>query len=121
MSESQIQTAIVGYLRTALPKPWLIQHTANKPRSKIAGAIEKKMGSIKGWPDLMVLGPVSADQARPHAWFIEVKTDKGRLSPEQKELHARLIGLGFGVGTVRSIDDARRLAIAWGLPLREAA
>jgi hypothetical protein len=121
LSESQIQADIVTYLRAVLPAKdgWLVQHAANKPRSMIQGAKEKRMGAQKGWPDLMIVGP--RKDPEPPGWFMEVKKPGGRLTPEQKDMHAKLHRVGFGVGTVKSLEEARRLAIAWGLPLRDVS
>jgi hypothetical protein len=122
MTESAIQRAIVQGLRLLLPHGWLIQSTANKPRSKVAGAIEKGMGAIAGWPDLAVYGPACAPrELSPPTWFIEVKAGKGRLSEAQREVHDRLKDLGYGVGIARSLDDALALGTLWGWPLRLAA
>jgi hypothetical protein len=122
VSEAQIQKAIVQGLRQLLPWGWLIQSTANKPRSKVAGAIEKSMGAIAGWPDLAVYGPACAPrELSPPTWFIEVKAGKGRLSEAQREVHDRLKDLGYGVGVARSLDDALALGLAWRWPLRLSA
>jgi hypothetical protein len=121
MTEAQIQADIILYLRTVLPAKdgWIVQHTANKPRSAIQGAKEKKMGAVKGWPDVLIVGP--RKDPEPPGWFLEVKKPGGRLTPEQKDMHVKLHKIGFGVGTVKSRDEARRLAIAWGLPIREVS
>src|SRR4051812_34775497 len=122
MSESQIQTAIIGYLRQMLPSGWIVQSTANKPRSAIQGSLEKKMGAIAGWPDIQILGQAYVHHnPAPYAWFIEVKAAKGRVRDTQTDVHDRLRDIGFQVGVARSIDDARALCKKWGLPLREAA
>jgi hypothetical protein len=122
MNEAQIQCAIVAGLRTLLPFGWLVVHTANKPRSAVAGALEKKMGAIAGMPDLAVYGPACAPrELSPPTWFIEVKARKGRLSEAQREVHDRLKDLGYGVGVARSLDDALALGRAWRWPLRLAA
>jgi hypothetical protein len=120
--EAAIQKAIVRGLRYLLPSGWLIQSTSNKPRSKVAGAIEKGMGAIAGWPDLAVYGPACAPrELSPPTWFIEVKAGKGRLSEAQREVHDRLKDLGYGVGVARSLDDALALGRAWRWPLRLSA
>ena len=123
MSEAAIQRAIVRYLRLALPHGWIVQATANKPRSMVQGAIEKSMGTVSGWPDLAVYGCLVTDdhEPRPFVGFLEVKTIKGRVSPLQRECHDRLQDAGFKVAVVRSIDDALTAARSWGLPLRISA
>lgn len=123
--EDNIQIAILDYLRAVLPHGWIIKFVPNKPRSKIQGGREKRMGAIAGWPDLMILGTAYVGTLHPHeaphAWFIEVKAAKGRVRDTQTDVHERLRGIGFKVGVARSIDDARALCKRWGLPLREAA
>jgi hypothetical protein len=122
VTEAQIQCAIVAGLRMLLPFGWLVVHTANKPRSAVAGALEKKMGAIAGMPDLAVYGPACAPrELSPPTWFIEVKAGKGRLSEAQREVHDRLKDLGYGVGVARSLDDALALGRSWRWPLRLAA
>jgi hypothetical protein len=62
---------------------------------------------IPGFPDaLAVCGPVVA--------FVEIKSDKGKLRPEQARFRDGLLGW---YSVVRSVDDALALARA----LREAA
>lgn len=113
--EGPIQKAIVDGLRALLPRDWIVMHVANKPRSKIAGGREKRMGAVSGWPDIQIAGSVLG---APRMWFIEVKTDKGRLSPEQKAIRALLEAQGFAYGVARSWDEAMDLAQVWHLPLR---
>lgn len=117
--EDDIQCAIVKYLRHVLPAGFIVQSTANKPRSAAAGAREKSMGAVAGWPDLAVYG--QAEDENPTAWFIEVKAPAGRLSDVQHEVHDRLKLAGFRVAVARSVDDVRDLVQAWGLPSRDAA
>lgn len=118
MSEQLLQRSIVTYLRAVLPSGFIVQSTANKPRSKVAGAIEKSMGAVKGWPDLTLYGP--ANDGKPYAWFIEVKTRTGRVSPDQHSVHDRLRDIGFPVEVARSLDDVRAFIAKHNLPSRDA-
>lgn len=117
--EDAIQVAIVDYLRAVLPHGWIVKATANKPRSVAMGALEKRMGTVAGWPDLEVVGRGGA-MDRPMVCYFEVKAPKGHLSPVQREIHDKLMDAGFPVAVVRSIDDVRRHARLWGLPIRDA-
>jgi hypothetical protein len=119
MSEEALHRSIVHYLRATLPHGWIVQHTANRPRSKVAGGIEKSLGAVKGWPDIAIYGNESGGTPYATAFFMEVKTAKGRLSPEQREVHDRLKDIGFDVAVVRSIDDVRAVVGKWGLPSRD--
>lgn len=103
MREADLQIQMVQWLRTRLGSPWLVQHTANKPRSAQSGALEKRMGAIAGWPDITVCGPGA------HVVFLEVKTGKNVESAEQLICHTRLRSIGFPVFTVRTLDDLRKI------------
>lgn len=117
--EDDIQIAIVNYLRTVLPHGWIVKATANKPRSAALGALEKRMGTIAGWPDLEILGRGGA-MDRPMSYFFEVKAPARYPTRVQREIHDKLMDAGFPVAVVRSIDDVRRYARQWGLPIRDA-
>jgi hypothetical protein len=118
MREEPIHVSIVTYLRTTLPKDWVVMHTPNNPRSEAAGARLKRMGMIAGWPDITLLGVIPG-RWQPFMGFLEVKAPKGALRPAQKECHRSLQSLGFPVAVVRSIEDVRVVADAWGLPSRD--
>ena len=61
----------------------------------------KAEGAAPGMPDLMVC------KARDpyHALFIEMKTEKGKLSFLQKTIHAQLINAGYCVKVCRSFEE----------------
>jgi hypothetical protein len=55
-------------------------------------------GAPKGWPDLYVLG-----------WgWLECKTATGKLTIDQDNAHAHIIGAGERVATVRTVAEALR-------------
>ncbi len=58
----------------------------------------------RGTPDLLTLLP-----PRGRAWFLEIKTDTGVVSPIQKKRHAALRATGAIVEVVRSPAEAARL------------
>ncbi len=113
MTEDQIHASIVTYLRTVLPDA-LVWHTPNAPRSAIAGARLKRLGMVAGVPDLCLLVDGSL-------YFLEVKTDKGRLSLEQGAFIDAARGLGARATVVRSLDDVARVLKTWGIVTRAAA
>lgn len=68
----------------------------------------KRAGLMLGFPDLLLFrkdGSIA---------FIEVKSEGGRVSREQKSCHAWLTGLGHKVSVCRSIDDVAETLEAWG-------
>jgi hypothetical protein len=61
-----------------------------------------KLTGIKGLPDRMVLLPGG------RLYFVELKTERGRLAPIQKAVHYKLLGLGFMVHVLygrQSVDE----------------
>jgi hypothetical protein len=115
--EDPIQTGIVRVLRLGLPPDWIVHHSPNGlKRTLAAGSRAKMLGTVAGFPDLIILGSV---ENRPFAGFIEVKV-VGRSKPSdvQIALIKRLVRHGFRVGVVTSIDEAVQLCRTWGLPLR---
>lgn len=112
MNEAAIQTQIVSHFRAHYEG--IILHPANGGRRGLLEAIRfKAMGVQPGTPDLILLTPRGA-------YFIEVKTSKGALSRPQKAFIDQAMDMGFGCAIVRSVEDASRAFIAWGLPRKEA-
>lgn len=115
--EQAVHKAIVQVLKIGLPFGWIVRTDRGNPRSRIAGAQQKRMGAVKGWPDIEIIGRDKREN--PATWHIEVKAPRtGRVSDEQHEVHDRLRDLGRPVGIARSVDDALRLGREWGWPMR---
>jgi hypothetical protein len=92
----------------------LVFHPANEgKRSKAEGARLKALGLTPGIPDLCLIAPVG------RVFFIEVKTPRGSLSPEQVAIHSWLTAIGVPCAVCRSINDARLALKEWGIPTRE--
>ena len=113
--ESRIQAAIVDYVRTCAPQCIVAAVPNGGLRSKREAHLLKWTGVLAGIPDLFVLAPGG------RTIFIEVKTDAGRMSPEQTEMRARIEALGFVSVICRSINDARLVLMECGIETREAA
>ncbi len=83
-------------------------------RSKEEGFFLKMLGVVSGVPDLLAIWP---DKAKGYdIGFIEVKTPIGQLSAPQRKFHGFCLHLGIKWGIARSVDDAHKLFIKWGLP-----
>lgn len=107
---------IVDGLRSFLPKTWLVCHyPAGGYRTPAEAAILKAMGTIPGFPDLMVLGEADWGAA---AWFLELKAGTGEPTAVQHECHEKLRSLGFGVAVVRSWPEVLVVARQWHWPMR---
>ena len=102
--EADLQRSVVTALKFALPKTAIIHHCANEvtepgPRGARRQAILVGMGVHPGFADLMVL-------CDSRVLFLELKSLKGRLSPNQEAFRDAVLAQGFGWALVRSVDDA---------------
>ena len=105
--ESKIQQRCVEWFRYSFPKTVI----ASFPNGVFIGGtpvqrakrwnILKAEGAMVGIPDIMIAMPSGAY----HALFIEMKTEKGRLSENQKIVHAMLINSGYCVKVCRSFEE----------------
>lgn len=124
--ETPIHKAIVEWLETMLPKTWIVHHSPNTRKLKPqTGKLFKRMGTKAGFPDIIIMGvwTSSLDERRPEVYFVEVKAPnekKSKLSETQIAFAKKARTLGFEVEEARSIEDMRRLAYEWNLPIREA-
>ena len=123
--EADLQRSVVTALKFALPKTAIIHHCANEvtepgPRGAKRQAILVGMGVHPGFADLMVL-------CGSRVLFLELKSLKGRLSPNQEAFRDAVLAQGFGWALVRSVDDALGALADNGstsraqLPVRRAA
>ena len=110
MRESALHQSLVQWLNLSLPREAFFFHPMNNPRSAIQGAHFKKLGMRAGIPDLVVLygGKFVA---------LEVKSERGRLSSEQKQVHAAIKNAGCEVFTVHSLMEAQMALELCGIPL----
>jgi hypothetical protein len=64
----------------------------------------RAMGVVAGIPDLFLSIPTETH----HGLYIEMKTPTGKLSPEQKEVHIKLVSEGYKVIICRSLEDFKK-------------
>ena len=116
--EGPIHRSIIAWLQAVLPGA-IVHHSPNEVPlvgKAVARAIAKAKwnGMVVGFPDILVL------PGDGKAILLEVKASRGNLSPGQTDVHLRLASLGYCVGVVRSIEDARNALASWGVVTREA-
>lgn len=134
--EEALHRACVAYLRSALPKPWIVWHTPNGGgRSKAEAGILKAMGVLAGMPDLFVMGPNFGkhEAGGPYLIAIEFKAPpkrlraggvskaRPRLSPAQSARQIDLGGCGVPYLVVDDMADMVQALRALHVPLRGRA
>jgi len=96
MTESEIQRDIIAFLKTC----GFIVYRMN------SGAVRHNVKMCDpGTPDLMVISPYG------NVLWIEVKTETGKLSMVQLEMHARLRSCDQAVIVARSVEDVKEIII----------
>lgn len=101
MSESKLQISMVKWFRLAYPKRHLFSIPNGGNRSAITGAILKAEGARAGVADLFLMH----GNSQFHGLWIEVKTDKGKQSPSQKEFEIDALNNGYDYKIVKSLDE----------------
>ena len=105
--ESRSQQALIAWWNVAcknygLPAWSLFAIPNGGRRDVLTGVFMKKEGVRSGIPDLMLCVPRNGKAGL----FVEMKTEKGVLSPEQRAVHPILKDLGYAVEVCRSTRDA---------------
>lgn len=99
MSEDKIQELCIRWFNIQYPNlARVLCYNLNNPRSKVSGARDKRMGLQKGRSDLVLY-------LNSTAYMIEMKTEKGKQSPSQKEWQKEIEAQGFRYYIVRSVDQ----------------
>ena len=80
--------------------------------SKRKGGQAKEEGLLAGYPDIFISIPTKEN----HGLYIEFKAiyedgKKGRLSAEQKLVHADLVMMGYAVRVCYSSEEAQRVVL----------
>lgn len=113
-SEHRLQIAVATMLAVVLDPAqtfWsALDHGAGKMTPESAG-LRKARGVKRGLPDFIIL-------FKSGLIGIELKSDKGRLSPEQVEIGERWMSLGHGIAVARSLEDVQDILEAWKIPMR---
>lgn len=103
--ESDILRSICDYLAW---KGYFFYRSNNIPVYDTAGARWRALPkyTMRGIPDIVLVEPKTGK-----FWGLEVKTDKGTISPFQREFEAKSTHAGARYDVVRSIDDVQKLGL----------
>lgn len=104
--ESRIQKECVRVFRLKYPKYLCFAVGNGGGRSRIEAAIMNGEGVLPGVSDLIIVADVGV-------LFVEIKTDKGKLSPHQEEFQARVEALGYKYIICRSSFELLTLFEEW--------
>ena len=101
-NEYDLHCLVADYLNLVLPPQAFWHHSPLEGKHKVQyRKKQKRLGAKKGFPDILIIW-----QGR--AIFIELKTQKGRLSEAQKECHEKLTLSGALVITCRSLEEVQQ-------------
>ncbi len=90
-------------------------HVPNEGKcSPREGARRKRRGVKAGIPDILIFDPPPAWAGRRVGAALELKTPRGRLTPEQGEWLQYLEARYWVTAIARGADDAREILRAWG-------
>ena len=109
--EDDLHMTVAQFLDLALPEDavWTTIEHGGKRDKREAGRLKAK-GVKPGWPDIIIL-------YRGRMVAIELKSEKGRLSPAQKAMHTRLTLAGALVYTATCLEAVEGFLSAF-MPLR---
>lgn len=105
-AEQRLQTAIVKYIRLAYPNTLF---TATMGGVKLNSWSQrnalKATGYLKGVADLLIFESKESYKGL----FIEVKTDKGKMTKEQKEFQTNAIARGYLCICCKGFDETKNI------------
>lgn len=118
MSEHALQVAVAHMLQLVLDpeRTWwsAIDHGVGKLGKRAAGMM-KARGVKPGLPDFVILVP-GPEGSIPLG--IELKINKGKLSPAQVELHEAWTRMGVRIFVARSLEEVQEILEFCRVPMR---
>lgn len=103
LSEDQLQSTCFQWHWNNLPEErGMLFHVNQKARNKIEGNRFKAMGVVPGVSDMIYLRKLT---------FIEMKTEDGKQSKEQKEFEILVTSLGYVYVICRSLEQFKKIIL----------
>jgi hypothetical protein len=118
ISEEQLHMQVAGFLRLALGDDclWHTIETSNQQGGFAGEAKQKKLkikGVYAGYPDIEIKYMVDGVL---HELCLELKTNIGVVSLEQKACHIRLVRLNIPTVICRSLEDVKNALSVYNVP-----
>ena len=106
-SEDDLQRQVILMLKNRLLSNTLYHHSPNEGVRKVQFKMKlKSMGTRFGWPDLEIFAPAHETiTSKNETLFVELKLNKGKLSPNQVSIRDSLISAGFPWALCRSVEE----------------
>ena len=106
-SEDDLQRQVILMLKNRLLSNTLYHHSPNEGMRKVQFKMKlKSMGTRFGWPDLEIFAPAHETiTSKNETLFVELKLNKGKLSPNQVSIRDSLISAGFPWALCRSVEE----------------
>ena len=117
LSEAALHKAVAKYLHAVLAPEVIWTTIGHGGGGRIRGGQLKAMGLRKGVPDLLLCWWCGSAEI---GW-IELKSKKGRTSPEQQEFLLKARDLGHNTAIVRDLSFLEETLKFWRVPTRIAA
>lgn len=118
--EENLHVSVARFLDVALMPPATWTTFPSGGGGRVRGARLKRMGLKAGWPDILIVAP-GAQHFNVKLLGIELKTERGRASKEQKDVRASFAMCGALHTFCRSIDDVEQVLRANSIPIRATA
>lgn len=121
--EQALQIAVAHFLRLALKDPIVWSAIGHGGGGKIRGALLKAMGLRPGLPDIVIIAPgyQHAFSRSPLVVGLELKSETGRQSTNQKLIQERWQFCGAHYFIARSVDEVEGFLRGVGIPLHATA
>lgn len=117
-AEHRIQVAIVNTLRPCLPAGATLLSVPNQRATTARDVAREKEAGLRPGASDLIISWWDEGRRRPSIVAMEIKTERGRLSPSQSRFLAEVEANGWSVIVARSVEDAFRGLEAAGCPLR---
>jgi hypothetical protein len=111
MTETQFHFSVAQYLDLVLTPATNWTTVGHGGGGKVRGAKLKGMGVKPGVPDVLLI-------TGGQYFGIELKTEKGRLSPAQRAAHEAIEKAGGHVAVCRNITEIEDRLREWGISMR---